>query len=289
MKGRAALLAVVLGVTAWLVVSATPVMALSLFGDYYILGGTHQDTGGAGHGIDGAVVSGLVNGTLSPGASPTYTGLVPSSLPPATGGGSGAITDLSSGQIQWWTEHGDLSAGGTGVKQQTLGQQDIGTATSFLPTSFGNNFFAQGSSNGGNNGYRSVRWTGSFHVAGQVDLALTSDDDAWLFIRPHGSGNYTLLLDSGGVKAISLTDPVHQTHLGFGSGDWDVELFFADRHMTQSGVTFVCTPHPGFEGAGCSDLNPVPEPATLLLFGTTLAGVGAVVRRRMKGQKTPIG
>jgi len=47
--------------------------------------------------------------------------------------------------------------------------------------------------------------------------------------------------------------------------------------VTQSGITFTCD--------GC--LDPVPEPTTLLLFGTTLAGVGAVLRRRLKGRSGP--
>src|SRR5512143_2275360 len=171
-RKSAAVLAVLVGLTAWGVVSATPASALSLTGDYFILGGSHPDTLG---GIDGGVVAGLVNGNLAPGASPTYTGLIP----PA----SGAITDLSAGQIQWWTAHG---AGATGVSAQAAGQVNTGTATSFLPTSFSSGFFAQGGSDGGANGFRSVHWSGSFHASGLVDLALTSDDDAWLFILSPG-------------------------------------------------------------------------------------------------------
>lgn len=278
MRKSGAVLAVLVGMTAWLAASATPVSALSLTGDYFVLGGSHPDTLG---GVDGAVVAGLVNGNLSPGAAPTYTGVVPA--------GSGAIHDLSApcvpgpcGQIQWWTAHG---AGATGVSLQTAGQHDVGTGTSFLPTSFATNFFTNGpaGSDGGANGFRSVHWSGSFHATGLVDLALTSDDDAWLFIRSSGAGNYSLLLDSGGVKAIGITDPVHQTHLGLAAGDYDIQLFFADRHVVQSGITFECTTHEGPGGGSCID--PVPEPTTLLLLGSTLAGLGTVVRRRMKSGK----
>jgi hypothetical protein len=46
--------------------------------------------------------------------------------------------------------------------------------------------------------------------------------------------------------------------------------------------------HSGFfeltaSGSAVSNLEPVPEPATLLLFGTTAAGLGYLARRRRKG------
>jgi len=253
MRKRSLMLVVAgLGMALTLSLAASPALALSLTGNYFTLSATHPDTLG---GIDGATVTGLVSPALV-GGLPVYTGLVP----PA----SGAITDLGVGNtIQWWTAHGTtvtadvvrsdaFTSGGTGT---------LGGGT------FGSNFFPTGHTNDAS-GYRSVHWTGAFHVATTATLHLSADDDAWLFL------NNALRLDNGGVKGIGLATTSSVTLV---AGDYTVDLFFADRHQVQSGIVLDCT--------GC--LDPVPEPATLLLFGTTLAGLGAVVRRRLKGRSAP--
>jgi len=59
------------------------------------------------------------------------------------------------------------------------------------------------------------------------------------------------------------------------AGNHTLELFFADVQTIQSALTFSC--------AGCEDpTSTVPEPATLALFGTTLVGLGVVIRRHLK-------
>jgi fibro-slime domain-containing protein len=258
---------------AMLSLGASPALALSFTGNYFILDPSHPDTLG---GIDGVTVNGLnslVNGTLSAGGLPVYSG----NIPPA----SGAITDTSPAgppsanePIQWWTVHGGIvSVDSTvgGVRQDSFSGNVLGGVGVFHSDFFANNLPANRPADpGADNGYRTVHWHGAFHVAaGGANLSLTADDDAWLFL------NNGLVLDNGGVKAISVANTVTTS---LGQGDYVADLFFADRHQVQSGIDFICE--------GC--LDPVPEPATLLLFGTTLAGLGAVVRRRVKGQKTPV-
>lgn len=246
MKRRSLMLiAVGLGMALGLGLTASPALALSLTGDYFTLSATHPDTLG---GIDGTTVTGLVSPALL-GGLPVYTGL----LPPA----SGAITDLGGGNtIQWWTAHGTTVTA-------DITRSDAFTGGVLGGGAFASGFFPNGHANDAS-GYRSVHWTGAFHVgAGGASLSMTADDDAWLFL------NGNLRLDNGGVKAIGLAT-TSTTNLA--AGDYVVDLFFADRHQVESGIVFTCE--------GC--LDPVPEPTTLLLFGTTLAGVGAIVRRRMK-------
>jgi fibro-slime domain-containing protein len=263
MKRWSLMLAVVgLGMALTLSLAVSPALALSLQGNYYTLAPGHPDTLGS---IDGATITGLVlpalNGPAGTvGAAPVASG---TSAP-----NSGGITDKNGANvIQWWTAHTTLVA----VDNTVNGGVSNVRTDNFVGNVLGGPGFASGfyPNNNGNdaNGFRAVHWTGTFLVgAGGAHLTLSADDDAFLFL------NGNLALDNGGVKAIGLSQ-TSSTNLA--AGTYVVDLFFADRHQTQSGIAFSCE--------GC--LDPVPEPTTLLLFGTTLAGVGAVVRRRLKGRK----
>jgi len=262
MKRRSLMLAVVgLGMVLTLGLAA-PALALSLQGNYYTLSPTHPDTG---KGIDGATFAGLVGPLGSPLSGTPGTVVAAPIASGVSSPASGGISDTSGGAVQWWTVHSGVTAdtsvgGGSNVRTDSFSSGVLGGGA------FHDGFFPNGSGSD-TGGYRAVHWTGTFLVgAGGAHLTLSADDDAFLFL------NGQLAMDNGGVKAIGLST---LSTADLTAGTYVVDLFFADRHTTRSGLDFTCE--------GC--LDPVPEPTTLLLFGTTLAGVGAVLRRRMKAGK----
>jgi len=267
MEMRRAVLAVLaLGVAGMLVGgAASPAHALNFTGSYFILGPSHPDTSTNPSLIDGSTITGLVDTGLlgtpgTPTSAPAWSG---TSAP-----NSGAINDTAGGShtaIQWWTGHGVPA---TGVSADSVPTQSNAVNFSF------SGFFPTGKTNDGPDnsaGYRSVHWYGQFQVASAASLSLSADDDAWLFLSKNG-GASNLALDNGGVKAVSASNT--STTL-LGAGIYTLDLFFADRHITESALNFTCD--------GCDPVSTVPEPATLVLFGSTLVGLGAVVRRRMRG------
>ncbi len=238
MNQRGALLTVLgLALSGWLFgFTASPALALSITGTY-----TDTAFGSAG---TGGSIDGLTPGLVGPIGSPLV-------------GGFPNTTTL--GNNFWSTTLG------TGVTADGFGTRVDSNVSVNLPLTFGTSFFAQGQVNDATK-YLAVHWTAAFSNVAPVTFTLSADDHAFLFI------DGLLVLDDGGIKPIGAGVATAYTL----TGDHVLDLFFADVHVTQSGITFSCD--------GCLDpTSPVPEPATLLLFGSTLVGIGAVVRRRMRG------
>lgn len=191
----------------------------------------------------------------------TYTDILSGSLG-TTGPITGLVTGLGSsrgsslGSGPNVTTLGDnfwSTTLGTGITADGFGTRaDNATGVTLNSSS---NFFAQDQV-GDFSKYRVTHWAAAFSTnTAPVIFSLSGDDHAFLFIDGKRG------LDDGGVEAIGA--PV-ATAFAL-AGKHRLDLFFADAHVRQSG----------------------PEPARLLLFGATLVGLGAIVRRRMRAAATP--
>jgi fibro-slime domain-containing protein len=180
--------------------------------------------------------------------------LGPNGLPVESFAGEFSDVNPVTGEILWWRPNGSWVTAGT---------SNWADGTYSLPFSVPSNFFANGSSDGGANGYISTELQATFNApdGGSVTFTLGSDDDAFVFL------NGKLVVDDGGVHAIA-TAPT--TVSGLLDGVNTVDVFQVDRHTVQSALVFDAN----------VTLNAVPEPSTWAMMGLGFAALGFAGFRR---------
>jgi len=231
-------------------VSAT---TISLTGTIRDFNSAHPDMEGA---ITG-VVTGLVNSTLAPDKNPDFIGT----------SGTGAITSTTTFD-QWYTNVSGVNMS----TSYTLNLDNTITADPNVYTFTDSSFFPIDGQLLGNEGrshnyHFTYELHSNFTYNGGETFSFTGDDDLWVFIDD------TLVVDLGGVHG-AASGSVGLDSLGLTVGNlYDFDLFFAERHTVASHFSIDTS----------IALNPVPEPATMLLFGTGLAGlIGSRLRRKKK-------
>ncbi len=111
-----------------------------------------------------------------------------------------------------------------------------------------------------------------------LNIAVDEDGLGPLFVATLADGFGDLFLTPGtyllGVTPLPLLPGANLSEGFFFASDQFGELTFADFGFTGGEFTLVIS------GAEVSQADPIPEPATMLLLGTGLAGFAAGVRRR---------
>ena len=236
-----------------LVASASPVLCstIDLTGTIRDFNDTHPDMEGDITGL----VTGLVSPTLLGDKNPDFIGTP----------GAGAITSSSTFD-QWYTDvpGTNLSKSLTLTLDNTItSDPDIYTFSdsSFFPID-GDLFGNQGR---GHNYHFTFELHSVFTYQGGETFSFIGDDDLWLYI------NDQLVVDLGGVHG-AVGGSVNLDSLGLTAGNnYDFDLFFAERHTTQS----------NFRIDTSIELQPIPEPTTVLLLGTGLVGIVGLGRKKL--------
>lgn len=193
----------------------------------------------------GDVRSDLVQSTLGPNGLPVYN---TASVGPQTMTGYDSVTK----ELQWWTP--GVTNGGDTVAA-------TGSVLVGFPYSNGALFPANGAGSDNSSGFQTVHFASSLNLGATYDVtfSVAADDDAFLFIGGQ------LFTGVGGVHAKTSAPTVTKR---FGPGSYAFDLFFADRHTTDSSLDISGT------------IAPVPEPATWGMMVVGFGLVGVTARRR---------
>ena len=226
---------------------------------YYTIAESDQDMG---H-LAGGTFDNEVQTLLGPDGLPVLNTTAYGCLSNCFSSNNAPADVTGSGEITWWSPA--LNNGGAGSTSDVV---QTGTGTVTLPYSNGSFYPANGGGSDDSSGFQAALFSTTLDVPSAESISFNVGADDVAFVYLDGS----IVCDLGGVHGDTAGSCTSST---LSAGDHSLEVFYADLERTGAALTF---------GVTTADISgtPTPEPSSLILFGSALAGLATALRRRSR-------